>query len=194
MRKLLPMMGLLLASPSTFAHVVGAQANMVSGLIHPLTGWDHALVMIGLGIATAIGSKNNAKARTNMAMILAVYLLAGALIASAGWVIESFEALTTLSIFMTGIILISGMFMKQRGKAVYVCAAAMAVVHGYTHLVEAHHSAGSLSFMVGMCISSLAMYYFGAVNSKFATNHFNIKQISAVTGSVYLLLGALIAI
>lgn len=194
MKIIFPLLGLLLASPTAFAHVVESHSGIASGLLHPLTGWDHALVMIGIGIAVAVNAKSNVKIREYTAATLVFALLVGSLVASGGWVIKSFESLITLSIAITGVVVMLGLLKKPLEKVTYMCTAAIAMVHGYTHLIEAPHSVGSMPFIIGVCISSIAIYYFGVACGKLTMHHSNIKKISMIVGSMYLLIGALVSI
>ena len=53
LRALRPLALLLLAAPLAQAHPGHGPADFISGLVHPLTGWDHVLAMVAVGLWAA---------------------------------------------------------------------------------------------------------------------------------------------
>ena len=73
---------LLAAAPLAQAHPGHAPFDFVSGLLHPLTGWDHLVAMVGVGLwAAQLGGR----ARWLVPLAFVGVMALGAVLAISGF-------------------------------------------------------------------------------------------------------------
>jgi urease accessory protein len=122
---------LLMAAGPVLAH----PGHEASGFLHPFTGIDHLLVMVGVGLwASLLAARKPALAILVPASFL-VMMAAGAAAGFAGIKLPLAEAVILASVFAIGGLIMGGVRLPA--------ASAMAVVglfalfHGYAHALEA---------------------------------------------------------
>ena len=123
---------LLLATASpAFAH----PGNEGSGFLHPFTGIDHLLVMVGVGLWASLLAARKPAASFLVPAAFVAMMAVGAAAGFAGIKLPLVEAAILASVFVIG-----GLIM---GAVRLPAASAMAVVglfalfHGYAHALEA---------------------------------------------------------
>ena len=130
--------GALLVPAQGFAHVSGAShshpgvlQSFADGLVHPLTGLDHLLAMVALGLWIA---KSTLRDRGSVAGIFVGAMLLGALIGVSGPAVPEVEFLIGASVVVLGALVAAG-----RG-AHFITALSLsgvfALFHGFTHGAE----------------------------------------------------------
>jgi urease accessory protein len=121
---------LALAGPA-FAH----PGHVESGFLHPLTGTDHLLAMVGVGMWAALLSVRRPVAALLVPAAFLAMMAAGAAAGFAGIKLPFSEAGVLASVFMLGALIMAAVRLPL--------ATAMAVVgwfallHGYAHAIEA---------------------------------------------------------
>lgn len=132
----------------------GTHDGMVAGLMHPVSGLDHLLVMLGVGVlAMAIGGR----ARWALPATFAGMMALAAIVSMAGYAGSvAAEHLLALSVLAIGapLALSARLSLTSAIALVAVCAA----VHGQAHGVEA---AGTAS-VVGMLLATALLHAAGA--------------------------------
>lgn len=155
-----PMMRLAIALAAilplpAFAHTgPGTHGSVVDGLMHPVAGFDHLLVMLGVGVlAMAIGGR----ARWALPATFVGVMALSAVVALAGYAGSvAAEHLLALSVLLVGAPLAwsARLPLSSAIALVAVCAA----VHGQAHGVEA---AGQAS-LAGMLLATALLHAAGA--------------------------------
>lgn len=140
---------------SAEAHTgAGAVHYFVDGVLHPLQGADHLLVMIAIGLSAAmIGGR----ALWLLPGIFLVMMMAGAGLHVAGLTINSAETWVALSVLMSGV-----MVWRQRQLPIAFAAslaALFALSHGYVHAVEAGSSL--TSYAAGFLMTTAVLHGIG---------------------------------
>jgi urease accessory protein len=140
-----------------FAHVGndGGTHHVLSfaeGFIHPLTGMDHLVAMILVGIWSAMNTQKWWLAP----LAFAGLLLTGALIGMAGVTLPGTELIVAASLL--GIGLMVALRLKLRAVTGALIIGAFAIFHGLAHGAELSHSAAALS---GMVIATAGLHLVG---------------------------------
>lgn len=132
----------------------GTHDGIVEGLMHPVSGFDHLLVMLGVGVlAMAIGGR----ARWALPATFVGVMALAAVVAMAGYAGSvAAEHLLALTVLLIGLPLAwsARLPLSSAIALVAVCAA----VHGQAHGVEA---AGQAS-LVGMLLATALLHAAGA--------------------------------
>jgi urease accessory protein len=121
---------LALASPA-FAH----PGHGESGFLHPLTGPDHILAMIGAGMWAAFLSARKPTAALFVPLAFMIMMAFGAAAGFAGIKLPFSEAGIIASIFMLGGLVLAAVRVPTATAMLLVGWFAM--LHGYSHALEA---------------------------------------------------------
>lgn len=146
-KPLLVTMSTLLLPSVAMAHPGDAAAhhNLMEGLLHPLTGFDHLLMITAVGVWAG---QLLPKGRLLVAMCLAVFVGIGAVLdRGAGPLLEIAIALTVLG---SGVLLALGR--RWPLWAGGVLAAGFALVHGLAHGTEG--PAHSAAYVCGLVLAT----------------------------------------
>ena len=156
MRKLIDFLVLFLAlrAGSALAHsgVVHEHFHALqAGLLHPVTGIDHLLMLLGAGALAAL---------TGRSLALPLATLAALLVgAGLGWQFGAFvgmESLIIASVLCAGLAIACG----ARQPVLVMLVPVLALAHGWAHGVEAP-SYGALEFFAGFGCASLGLLALG---------------------------------
>jgi urease accessory protein len=130
-RKATSILLLLAALPGTALAHPGheAGANLMAGLLHPLTGLDHVLMIVAVSAWAALLAPAG---RVTVAASLAVFVGIGALLPIGGG--AALEATIALTVVGSGILLAVGRRWPLWATA--VLAACFALIHGFAHGTE----------------------------------------------------------
>jgi urease accessory protein len=140
-----------------------AATGAVAGLLHPLTGIDHLLAMLAVGIwSVQLGGR--ARYAVPAAFVLA--MIGGALLGSGQ------PALTTVEYGIQGSVLVLGLLIALAARMPLSVSAAIvasfAVLHGYAHATDASQSGLSGTFIAGMAIGTLMLHWIGMMAAQIA--------------------------
>lgn len=152
MRYLMTAVLLLTASP-LWAHPGHGEPTMgfIAGLLHPLTGLDHLLVMIAVGLWSATTSRRILLAPLSFA----VMLLVGAVLAQAGLALSAVEPVIVASVLLLGLLVMTRRHFPDWAAAVLV--AVFALFHGVAHGQEL----ASPLALGGMVLATALLHGFG---------------------------------
>lgn len=121
----------------------GLGSGFAAGLLHPLTGWDHLLVMFALGIWAA--RRPNAQGWQLPLLFVGVMALSACL--TMAWLPEFVvETLVAASVMVMGLLLVYQLKVNRIVQLAVVALAAVA--HGYLHGLELGSQWSSLAGMV----------------------------------------------
>lgn len=155
-RPYLLLLVLSLLPGAAFAHSGHDDGGLMAGLLHPLTGADHVLAMLAIGMWAALQSRLLSLAVPASFLLM---LLGGFLLARMGIALPPVETGISLSVLLLGLLIASA----ARLPAVLSVALAggFALFHGYAHGVEA--SGSLLGFATGFLVASLSLHVAGGV-------------------------------
>lgn len=144
-------------SSVVFAHpghdLVGNNfASAYAGFIHPLTGWDHLLVMLAIGVWA---SKLGGKARWQLPLTFLSIMTLGAILGLAGITFSGVETAIAASVMAMGLLLAINLPIPAISRIGIV--AIFAVFHGMAHGVELHLQQ-SYAALAGMLVATALLH------------------------------------
>jgi urease accessory protein len=158
-RRSLPLAGLLLlALPATaFAHTgVGDTRGFMHGFGHPLSGIDHILAMVGVGLfAARLGGRALWLVPSAFVAMMALGGAAGMYGLNLPWV----ETGIALSVVVLGLAVAFNLSLSALGAAALV--GFFAVFHGHAHGAEMPVDASGLGYAAGFMIATALLHASG---------------------------------
>jgi urease accessory protein len=148
---------LVLAPSLAFAHTgVGETVGFVHGFSHPLSGLDHILAMVMVGVlAWQIGGRAVWIVPTTFVAVMAV----GGALGMMGIAMPFVEAGIALSVIVLGAVIALGI------RAPVAIAAGMvglfAIFHGHAHGSEMPAAAGGIAYAAGFMIATAVLHIAG---------------------------------
>ncbi len=175
-----------LISTVASAHPDHNLASAYAGFMHPLTGWDHLLVMLAIGVWA---SKLGGKARWQLPLTFMLMMSLGAMFGLAGLTFSGVETAIAASVMAMGLLLIINLPISAISRVGVV--ALFAVFHGMAHGVELH-SHKSYMALGGMLLATLLLHGAGLLLGSQRVQlakwlHIGLAWLMMLTGS-YLLL------
>jgi urease accessory protein len=159
MRKLALVTAVVMAAgiKAAAAHTFGAWgAGPTAGFLHPLSGLDHMLAMIAVGLwATQLGGR--AQWALPGAFVLA--MVAGAAVALAGITLPGVENGILVSVLVLGLAISWGAHLPLWAPMVVV--AVFAVFHGHAHGLELPEAARPLGYAAGFVVATAFLHVAG---------------------------------
>ena len=126
-----------------------------AGFIHPLTGWDHLLVMLAIGIWA---SKLGGKARWQLPLTFLSSMTVGAVLGLAGITFSGIETAISASVLAIGLLLAINLPIAAISRIGIV--AVFAIFHGMAHGVELN-SQQSYAALAGMLFATALLHAIG---------------------------------
>jgi urease accessory protein len=149
--------GFLLAPGVALAHPghIG-DAAFAAGFMHPLSGLDHLLAMISVGLLAAQLSGRALLAVPST--FVAVMALGGA-VGAAGMPLPFVESAIALSVLVFGLAIVARL--NLRGLPTMALVGAFALFHGYAHGIEMPAAAAGVVFGFGFMLATATLHGFG---------------------------------
>jgi urease accessory protein len=143
-------------STAAFAHPGHPHLDAAGGFAHPLSGLDHLLAMVAVGLwAAQLGGR----ALWLMPLTFVATMTAGAALGSGG------TAMPVVEIGIAASVLVLGAMVALRLNPSLVIGlpvvAAFAALHGYAHGVELPADASGLAYGAGFIAATLALHLVG---------------------------------
>ena len=145
----------LLLPATVLAHPDGIHAaTFLDGLGHPMTGVDHLLAMLAVGVTAA---RAGASQRWVAPASFLAAMLVGSLIGAGGWQVPFTEFAIACSVFLFGAIALA----KQPLPSAVIAPlfGTFALFHGIAHGSEADHA--GFAYMAGMLLMTSALHALG---------------------------------
>lgn len=175
---LLAVSGVAMAHPShEYSHSV-----LLAGLLHPLSGLDHLMLGLGLGVLLARTFKQS--------RFVGLGLL---LLSLAGGFMLGMTQVLPVAVAEYGIIaslLVLSVALWQRSSSVFLLmSAVLGVFHGMAHGSELGAGMNPLTFMLGMLLTLAALYSVGVFAGQWMQRHFKlgVRVMSLLSGVVALI-------
>ncbi len=148
---------LFLLSPSLYAHTGGhIDHSLISGLLHPLTGIDHLLVLMAVGL---IAAKQGGKALFAFPAVFLALMAVGAALSAYAVQIPFVELFIALSLVAFGLLV--SVKQKQRSLMLFLGVSFFAVFHGYAHAEEIPADSAAVLYFSSLMLMSLAICLLG---------------------------------
>lgn len=137
----------------------GAHIGFLQGLAHPLSGLDHLLVMIGVGLfAATLGGR----ARWLLPGTFVTVMAGAAMAAMTGLVGGApAEHLMALSVIVVGVPI--ALALRPKLPSALALMALCAALHGHAHGVELPAAVDAISFLPGFVLSTALLHATGAL-------------------------------
>ena len=147
----------LLAVPSPLAaHEGGTAAGLLSGLLHPISGADHVLAMIAVGIW---GAQLGQPAIWVLPVTFPMVMALGGMLGLLGIPLPGVEVGIGLSALLLGIMVAREA--RPPLKAAAVLVAFFAVFHGYAHGAELPEGQSGILYSIGFVASTGTLHACG---------------------------------
>ena len=148
---------LLIVSFPVHAHRgVGAAHGLIDGLLHPLIGADHLLVMLAIGLWAAM------RGGRALWLLPVTFLLAmgtGAALHFAGLTVTAAENWVAFSVLAAGVLVWRNTPMLSALAVALV--ALFALSHGYVHAAELANGADALDYSAGFLLTTALLHGLG---------------------------------
>lgn len=164
----------------------GLNSTFAAGLLHPLTGPDHVLMIVAVG---AWAAQFRTTGRAVVCAALMGFVTLGALLAPVGVQGQLLEGAIALTVVGSGMLLALGRKLPLAGAA--SLAAVFALVHGFAHGLEG--PAETLGYVPGLALSTGLLGAGAAVIAGWLAAGGNARwlrragALSALSGAVLLL-------
>jgi urease accessory protein len=139
-----------------FAHEGGAAAGFLSGLYHPISGLDHVLAMVAVGIW---GAQLGSPAVWALPVTFPIVMALGGMLGLLGVPVPGVEVGIGLSALALG-----AMVALEKRPTLIVAGALVAffaIFHGYAHGTELPEGQNGLAYSIGFVIATGTLHAVG---------------------------------
>jgi urease accessory protein len=139
-----------LGAAPAFAHIVADMGSGIGGgFLHPLTGFDHLLAMVSVGIW---GAELGAPAIWVLPIAFPLIMAFGGALGVVGMPLPVGELLIALSVVVLGVLV--ALAWRLPIWAALAIVGIFAVAHGHAHGSELPRAADALAFTVGFVLAT----------------------------------------
>jgi urease accessory protein len=150
-------LSLALAASPALAHVeAGAASGFLTGFLHPLSGWDHVLAMIAVGLW---GAQLGAPAIWLLPVTFPIVMALGGVLGLVGVPVPGVEVGIAASAILLG-----AAVMTESRPPLFVAAALVAIFaifHGHAHGTELPPGQSGLVYSLGFVIATGCLHAIG---------------------------------
>jgi len=157
MKKIILISILILLPSLAFAHPGHGLESLKAGFMHPLTGWDHLLVMLAIGVWA---SKIGGQARWQLPLTFVSVMAIGAILGLANVTFLGVETLIAASVMAMGVLI--ALHLKISMVSCIALVALFAIVHGFAHGVELD-THQSIAVLLGMLLATALLHGLGLI-------------------------------
>jgi urease accessory protein len=187
LRIVLTLTGLLVAGAAQAHTGHDHGAGFISGLLHPLTGADHLLAMVAVGLwASQLGGRALILVP---AAFVAVMAVAGGF-GVAGFIPPGFEAAILASLVVLGGAV--ALALRLHTVAAMVVVGVFAAAHGVAHGAELPEAAGATGYMLGFVAATGLLHGLGIVTGLLSARRFS-GRATRLAGAAVALSGLALA-
>jgi urease accessory protein len=153
----------IIGTPALAHTKVSSGSSFLSGLAHPLTGMDHLLAILAVGLWAGLLGR---RALVALPFAFLASMLAGAAVGMAGLTLPLIEASIAASVF----VLWTAVLFRARTTIVVasgICAL-FAFSHGFAHGIEMASGSSAVQFSAGFLVGTCLILLSGAMLSRAA--------------------------
>lgn len=177
----------VLAPSVALAHPGHDTSGIVSGMLHPLLGWDHLLAMVAVGMLAVMGRN---KPAWQLPLAFVSFMLIGALFGISGVAIPAVESGILLSLVVLGGLLAFGRSCSL--VLLTLCCALFGTLHGNAHGIELPANQGAISYITGFMLATIVLHAAGyLVASKWQTLVVRVSGVAIAGIGVVAMLAAI---
>ena len=133
-------------------------ASLAQGFLHPFTGVDHLLAMLGVGLWSALMARS-ARELAWAPLGFAAMLLAGALAGLAGVGMPAVEPMIAVSLLVVGLLVL--IRLRLPGPLAAALVGGFALLHGVAHGQELAGVGGAATALAGMVLATALLHLAG---------------------------------
>lgn len=183
-------LGGALAPLSAMAHTGHEVAGFFQGMVHPLSGADHLLVMLAVGLMAA-GQSRVSRESISIPAAFLLAMVTGTLLSLAGLTIPFVEQGIVVSVIAAGVLLALAIrFSLLAGVAV---ASGFALFHGLAHGVELPLAVSPVAYIAGFLITTSALLVAGTRLGQLA-DRYSMGLVSRMAGVAVATFGVMAAL
>ncbi|MGI4950542.1 MAG: HupE/UreJ family protein [Janthinobacterium lividum] len=145
-----------IASPVLAHTEVGVPGGLLSGALHPLTGADHLVAMVAVGLW---GAQLGRPAIWILPIAFPVVMAFGAVLGMAGTPVPQPELMIALSALVLGLLVAFAVRANLWAAALVVSV--FAIFHGYAHGQELPEAANPLAYGLGFVVATGTLHAIG---------------------------------
>lgn len=142
--------------PALLAHPGHGQAGFMAGILHPLSGLDHLLAMLAVGI---LAVRCGGRALWLVPISFMTSMLVGGFAAYAGMPMPGAEWAIALSVIVFALMI--AIAIKPDPRLAYSVVGAFALFHGHAHVAEMATDQGLGAFCSGFLLSTALLHATG---------------------------------
>ncbi len=146
----------VLVSPALAHEGQGVAGGFVSGLLHPMLGWDHVAAMVAVGLW---GAFLGAPAIWLLPIVFPLVMAFGGALGIAGVSLPAVETGIAASAVVLGVMVIFGA--RPPLWVAGVIVAAFAIFHGHAHGTELPAAADAVAYAAGFVVGTGLLHVIG---------------------------------
>lgn len=143
-------------APALAHEGAGVAGGLVSGFLHPITGWDHVAAMVAVGLWGAFLGQ---PAIWQLPVIFPLVMVFGGILGVAGVPIPEVETGIAASALILGLMVTAAA--RPPLWVAWLIVGVFAIFHGHAHGTELPEAANAVSFSVGFVIGTGLMHLVG---------------------------------
>jgi urease accessory protein len=148
----------LLLPATVMAHAGGEAHSFLAGALHPLSGLDHLLAMLAVGLLAGCSGGNM---RWWLPASFVTAMAAGAGLGATGVEVPLIEVGVAFSLVAFGVALVSRQ--SLRPPMLIALAAGFALFHGHAHGTEMGANLSALPYALGFMLATALLHAIGVV-------------------------------
>jgi urease accessory protein len=191
--RLTAILGIAIAMSFTFAgeasaHTGHGTSGFLAGIVHPLTGLDHILAMLAIGIWSTYHGE---KVMRWMPIVFAAVMSHGAIMAASGHGLPAAEYGSAASVAILGVLLAAAVTLRL--PVAFFLTGVFGIFHGLDHGTELAASDSFAATGLGLIVTTMALQLVGVWFGRLIQTR-NIPALArgfgygCAIGGVYLLL------
>lgn len=172
---------LLIAATPALAHEGGQASGFVTGLLHPVFGWDHVAAMVAVGLW---GAFLGAPAIWLLPVAFPLVMAMGGAAGAAGILFPAVETGIAASALVIGV----AVALAAR-PPIWVAAVIVwffAIFHGHAHGTEMPEAASPLAYAVGFVLATGLLHLVGIAVGLLAASRCGALAVRALGGVIAL--------
>lgn len=147
---------LFAVSGTVAAHPGDSHASFAAAAFHPLSGADHLLAMLAIGLWSSL---LGGAAIWKMPAMFVLALACGAFLGMHGIYLSPMEPLIALSVLLLGLCI--AMAVQVRTPTGIAIVSLFALFHGHAHGTELPAAASGSLYLLGITVTSAALHLIG---------------------------------
>jgi urease accessory protein len=177
-------LALLAASPA-LAHTGGAVGGLTAGLLHPVTGLDHVVAMLAVGLW---GGILGGAAVWQLPVLFPIVMAFAGALGALGVPLPGIETGIALSGIVLGVMVL--LMLRPPMPLALAMVGAFAIFHGHAHGTELPEAANPITYAIGFVVATGALHLLGIAFGRLMTFPWGNVAVRAAGAAIALTGGA----